>query len=508
MARNPAVVERIAQSIGLKTWDSFVERASCDKKEVFLNGGWRGGKSASAAFLLFIDILLEFLHKPGEHLVWLVAKDYKYTVPEFNYVLEWCVRLGIQTNNLSVPMMGSRHVTLAAPGLPGQIEIETKSADDPTSLGGRAPVELLACEAGLLSEEARMWILGRTAEKNARVIWGGTYENDNGEKQFAWFEDESEQAWTKPTPRQQAFRLPTWDNAFLYSSCLEGENSITNDPTLADWCPDQTSHGEAHSGLNHPMIRKLADQWKHRPDDWLKRFGGEPVNTRNSVYEWAALDHIEDITGNKYLVSLKEIEHRFGPLRWVHTTGGMDPGLVHPAGIAVTSSTPTLNPEPGGLTHDIWVRDALRLKTNGELFAQKDLWSRLYGIRQWGGDPVGLRFTRPLERIIPMTGTVWGREERASIVNSYAIGIDNRQHLYFNADVRGVRDAFAEAKTIHRIVKSNGEWGYNRVDDDLMAAVENGIVVIHSKVYANFGNKARLRKHSRPRELVTVRSAS
>lgn len=473
MARDPRVVERIAQSVGVKTWPSFVDRASCDKKEIFLNGGWRGGKSTSAAFLLLVAIILEMLQKPGSHLVWLVASDYKYTVPEFNYILEWTTRLGFQSTDKSTPMQGSRHVVLGAPGLPGTIEIETKSADDPTSLGGRAPDWLLACEAGLLSEEARFWILGRTAEKNATVVWSGTFENDENKQQFAWFEEESEQAWTSPSSRRSAFRLPTWENMSLYDSCSQ---MIQEDPSLATWCPSP-EHGTAHSGSNHPMIRKLQDQWKDRPKDWLKRFGGEAVGTRNPVYEWAELDRIDDISGNKYLISLSQWEKEHGPMLWLHRAGGIDPGLVHPAGLVYAAMNQN---------RDIWFVDAKRLKSsnNAELYAHKDLWQKQYRIRQWGGDPVGLKYTRPGENIIAMTGSVWGREERAAIVNSYAIGIDNRQHLYFNADSEGCRQQFAEAKAIHRKVKPNGEWGYNRVDDDLMAAGENAVVVLHSKIYA------------------------
>lgn len=485
--RDPRDVEDLAQSVGLTVWPAFLERVCCDKKEIYLNGGWRGGKSNSAAFIVFLSIVLELLTQPGKHLVWLVASDYKYTVPEFNYILDWAARMGLATSELSMPMQGARHVVYSFPGMPGSIEIETKSAEDPTSLGGRAPDILLACEAGLLSEEARFWILGRTAEKNSTVIWSGTFENDEGKQQFAWFEEESQNAWDNPNPRRQAFRLPTWGNRSLYSSCLLGDSSILKDPSLAVWCPD-SEHGPAHSELNHPMIRKLADQWKDRPNDWRKRFGGEPVGLQNMVYEWAALDRIDDLKGNKYLVSMSEVQKLRGPFLWTFTGGGIDPGLVHPAGIAVSS----LNQHG-----DIWARDARRLKSsnNAELYAIKDLWTRQYRIPLWGGDPVGLRYSRPTEQILPMTGTVWSREERAAIINSYAIGIDNQQHLYFDADNREVRELFAEYKTIHRKKRSDGQWGYNRDGDDMVAAHENSVVVIHSRQF-HVPDKVRLRPRS------------
>lgn len=504
MALNPAAVAVIAEKVGLKTWPAFLDRACCDKKEIFLNGGWRGGKSSSAAFIVLIDIITKWLMTPGTHLIWLVGPDYAQARQEYFYLLEWLTRLQLQpVGDPSNRMDGPLRATFTRPGAPGTIEIATKQAGDPTSLGSVAPVIILACEAGQFSEEAMMWLLGRTAEKNATLIWSGTFENEDGKAQYAWFEEASERAWTQPTPRQSAFRLPTWENLSIYDSCLR---MITDDPSLALWCPPTDTHGESHSGLNHPMIRKLADQWKDKPKDWRKRFGGEPMTTRNQVYEWAELDRIDDITGNKYLISLSEIEKRLGhPMQWVSTAGGLDPGLVHPAGIVIASRN---------LTKDIWVRNAKRLKTNGELFAWKDRWAEQYGrqmvrggrkLLKWGGDPVGLRFTRPGENITPMTGSVWGREERASIVTSYAVGIDNRQHLYFDADNEGVRQTFAEAQSIHRKRKATGEWGYNREADDLMAGAENAIVMLHTEFFQVSNRQQIYRPRATDRPLVTPR---
>ena len=61
--RNPASVETIAKAIGLTTWASFIERACATAKVVYLLGGWRGGKSLSAAFIVFIAICLDLIWK-------------------------------------------------------------------------------------------------------------------------------------------------------------------------------------------------------------------------------------------------------------------------------------------------------------------------------------------------------------------------------------------------------------------------------------------------------------
>ena len=227
--RDVAFVRDTAETIGLKVWPSFLERACCDKKEVFLNGGWRGGKSSSAAFLVLLEIVSKWLQTPGEHLIWLVGPDYSQARPEYRYLVSWCgdwLKMNVEA---SAAMQGPLTAMITVPGLPGRVEISTKQAGDPTSLGSVAPVVILACEAGQFSEEAMLWLLGRTAEKNATLIWSGTFENEEGKAQFAWFEEASERAWTSPTSRQSAFRLPTWENLSLYSSCAD---MLADDPSL------------------------------------------------------------------------------------------------------------------------------------------------------------------------------------------------------------------------------------------------------------------------------------
>lgn len=502
MAHDPVLVRMLAEKVGLKAWDSFIEACSSTAKVIFLLGGWRAGKSARAAFIVLCAIFFIWLRREGTHLIWLVGPDYEQARPEYFYIAQWCAVLGLQVD-ASAAQQGSLRMVIQWKGKPGVVEVVTKSATDPTSLGGVAPVIILMCEAGQISEEGRMWVDGRTAEKNAQVIIPGTFENDDGKAQFVWFEVEGAAALANPTERCVAFRLPTWENEFLYGDC---RSMIADDPTLEAWCPDD-QHGPLHSGLNHPMMRQLKERWADRPRDWAKRFGGEPQGVANPVYEWALQDEIDDISGNKYLISRSEVERRLGPFLWHHTAGGLDPGLVHPAGLVIASTNQH---------RDIWFRDARRLRSgnNADLYALKDAWDIQYGVRrrgmkpylQWGGDPVGLRYTRPGEHITAMTGSVWAREERASIVNSYAIGSDNRQHLYFDADVHGVRELFGEAKTIHRKLKSNGEWGYNREGDDLMAAGENAVVILHSKIFS-ISNRQRLPAYRR-REPVIARSAS
>ena len=494
MARNPAAVEAIARSVGLKTWDSFIERASCDKKEVFLNGGWRGGKSASASFIVFIDIILKWLHTPGKHLIWLVGPDYAQARQEFFYLLGWANHLTMQLTDQSTPMQGPMHVTLGLAGMPGQVEIATKQAGDPTSLGSVAPVVILACEAGQISEEARDWLIGRTAEKNATLIWSGTFENEEGKAQFAWFEEESEKAWRSPTTRQEAFRLPTWENLSLYESCSV---MIRDDPSLSVWCPN-TEHGASHSGLNHPMIRKLQDQWKDKPKDWAKRFGGEPTGVRNPIYEWAIQ------RPNFYLkpmpAELKTASFGRNSI-WQYTAGGIDPGLVHPAALTVGSIVAA-----GPYQGQTWVRGGVHDLSGSanSMWQAKDFLKKRYGVQKWGGDPVGLQYTREYEDIEAMRGSLYSRMARVKICN----GVAQDEMVFFDSEDSYVRLLFAQIQRVHMRKDANGQLVYDRrEDDDMVASWEDMMAMLHGQPVLRISRKQKLPSY-RKREPVMVRSAS
>src|SRR6185503_66851 len=117
---NAAAVEAIARAVGLKVWPSFIERACCDKKEVFLNGGWRGGKSSTAAFIVLIDIITKWLGTPGQHLVWLVGPDYAQARQEYFYLVDWLTRLGLTpVGEVSKAMQGPLTAIFTRRGAPG-----------------------------------------------------------------------------------------------------------------------------------------------------------------------------------------------------------------------------------------------------------------------------------------------------------------------------------------------------------------------------------------------------
>jgi len=103
---DPRVVTLIALKLGLKVWPSFIAACCCTAKVILILGGWRGGKSARVAFIIFIRIYLKWLREPlpldaqglavGSHLIWLVGPDYEDARPEYFYLAQWSKQLGLQ----------------------------------------------------------------------------------------------------------------------------------------------------------------------------------------------------------------------------------------------------------------------------------------------------------------------------------------------------------------------------------------------------------------------------
>lgn len=481
MARDPEDVKDIAEAVGLSVWPSFIAAAICEAKLIFLLGGWRAGKSALLAFLIFIRIFLIWIRREGTHLVWLIGPDYEQARPEYFYLSQWCLRLGLQVE-ASKALQGSLRMTINRKGFPGTVEVVTKSAADPTSLGSVAPVIIGVCEAGQMSDEDWLWIDGRTAEKNADVIAGGTFENDQGKAQFARFEQDGSEALEHPTVRRAAFKLPTWENQFLFGDC---RSMIADDVTLEQWCPDD-QHGPLHSGLNHPMIRQLKERWRDRPRDWDKRFGGIPQGVQNPVYEWSLRDSLTDFSKNKYLIPMPE-ELLAPGYRWLRKAGGMDFGTVHPSAACVGALT---------VHGDHWVLDCPQ-DTSGRMdwiWTMQQQLSRQHGIpsNMWGRDPM-VKYTPSYVPGEAMSGSLYAREARVGICNSLA----ESGHLFFNARNPNVVVLFGQIQRIHRKRQANGQLAYVREEDDGPAAWEDEVAMMHGQPFANVPSKVPFRRFQR-----------
>lgn len=473
MARDPRAVELIAKRIGLKTWPSFIERACCEKKEPIFNGGWRASKSTSAAFLCLVILILHFLPRAGKVLVWIVGPDYEQARPEYFLLVTWLTALGFQMD-ASTAMQGSLHATATFGTF--SIELVTKSAKDPTSLGSFAPDVILSCEAGQIPGEADAWLEGRTAQKNAWLIRSGTFENDEEHPQYEHFKELSQEALDNPTSRRQAFAIPTWENAFLFGDCRYGDNGIENDPALREWCPDE-NHGPDHAGINHPMLRQLHYKWRNDEDGWRQKYGGEPIGARNLVYPWTKRDRTDDFSTNHYLVPMPKALKESN--KWLISTGGIDFGSGgdnHPSAITICSIA-----GPGPWEGQTWVRFCL-LDTSGAkgwIKANKEALQKAYRIpnRLWGGDPVATQFTGDFTGIDRMSSSLYSRMARVGWVRT--VQLDDK--LFFDADNEGVRLLFKEMQGVRFRIGTDTRLEYIRKNDDMTASFEDAMGKLHGE---------------------------
>jgi hypothetical protein len=479
--RHPEDVTAIATACGLTVWPSFIERACDTVAEKYYNGGWRGSKSLSGAFDIFIDIYMLWLRRAGTHLVWLVGADYDQAREEFHFIQEWALRLGL-TVHASAAIQGSLGMTIMRKDKPGIITVQTKSAKDPTTLGSVAPVLVLACEAGQFNDEAVRFIRSRTLTYNARIIWNGTFHNEKGYAQYAWYEEESANYYDKPTGRRHVYRLPSWENMALFADC---RGMTDDDPSLRYYCPDD-NHGPAHSGMNHPKLREQFEGFSHEPEMWRKLYGGEPTGVQNPVYEWARSDNWEKPETNHYLRPMPT------GMRKIHSAGGMDFGTVHPS--AVTLGSVMDNGET-------WVWHSVK-DTSGDLdwiWQTKKEFSRLYNIHEWGADPM-VKYNPTFLETEAMSGSLYAREARVGLVK----GVVKKDKLFFDSDDPGVVLLFREMQRVHRRRNSNGQVAYVREEDDMTASFEDMMAMLHGQPFAQLPTHMTLRRPKPQRRYATA----
>lgn len=400
-------------------------------REKIIYGGWRAGKStagAAEAILFILDRLADIAVNGRGHLrpalIWLVGPDYGQTEQEFNYLNQWATYLQLHTKDPSTPLEGPRHMWLME-----DIEIETKSAQYLERLGSVAPDLIIMCEAGQISDEARVWIRGRSMEKRARIIYTGTLEDETAHRQWAWYIELGAEWMNDRTDEHAAYSLPTWANRKLF--------------------PD---------GYDDPEIQKMKDdlyQWTGSDFAFKRRIAGEPVGTPFQVY-WQ-LD-TRDL--------LQEIPRG---TRFVRHVGGIDYGTVHPSSLAVVGITdtniaivrdvqwtdPKLVRDPGDHT---WIK-----KTHAEL-------SRTYNCWDWHTDP-NQRFLARNFEAKAVSGSAGAREARVGLVQARL----NSGKLLFDKNGPGVPAAYEEMRKVHRRKTRSGEIVYDRIDDDRTAAIEDSL---------------------------------
>lgn len=203
MSTDNPVTQFLLSKIGIEPTAKQWPIINCDKRDILVAGGERGGKSKTAAIKGLIEITAE-----DPDLYWLVAADYERTRAEFDYLIEFFAKIGaVQTSSKRVD-----------PGfilLHDGTLIETKSAKDPRTLAMKAPKGIIVCEASQVDFETYMKCIARLAEKRGWLFMAGTFESSLG-----WY-PQLFTAWQMGVGEQQSFSLPSPSNTYIYPG---GEN--------------------------------------------------------------------------------------------------------------------------------------------------------------------------------------------------------------------------------------------------------------------------------------------
>lgn len=202
-------------------------------------GGVGAGKSFSAAREVDAYTVIE------NGLGWIIGPDYEQCKPEFDYLFEPYTELGIiDEGSVSRPTRGTAKFATT-----WGFKWETKSAGDPVSIASRRPDVVLLAEAAQQPHEMYFKALERATEKNAPVIFSGTFESSLG-----WYADLWER-WQGSNPEGgKSFSIPTWSNLEVYPG-----------------------------GRDDPKIKSIEASMP--PELFLERYGGVPCKPSGLVFK-------------------------------------------------------------------------------------------------------------------------------------------------------------------------------------------------------------------------------
>jgi len=258
-------------AVAYETWARIGFEPNAAQRPILLDehdlvqgaGGWRAGKSRLAASGKLMGEMLT------GNLFWLVGAKYEMTRPEFDYVSQDVAKLypnGVKTRQVQIhgPREGPCYINIS-----NEILIETKSADDPRTLAGKAPDGVVICEAGQVLWDTVERCLGRVLEKRGWVFAIGTFEESVGWYVDKWFE------WQKDNVfNARSYSLPTWSNTALFPE-----------------------------GVNDPWIQRMRVELGD--DKFQEKLGGVPHPPTSRVY--ARFEPRE--SGNVRAIELLKIEN-------------------------------------------------------------------------------------------------------------------------------------------------------------------------------------------------------
>ncbi len=149
---------------------------------------------------------------PYAQLIWLIAKDYERTRPEFAYLAEGGISTGLVVpSNVHMPL--AKHQPWALRAITGCVVETVTLADYRKSLTAKAPDLVIVCEPGLIDDLPGVveLLAGRLSEKRGCLILAGTSDEASEEWYEVW------EGWTGPNPEGGvSFSIPTWDNLYRY----------------------------------------------------------------------------------------------------------------------------------------------------------------------------------------------------------------------------------------------------------------------------------------------------
>lgn len=215
-------------------------------------GGERGGKSKSVAEEM-LPYILTPSPKGGYHFH-LVGVNFQEARYEFEYILEALRRIDPNTvADVSMPQQNKwkLEVRLMIGGEVVSINtVETISADDPLAIRGFESDLTALCEAGRVSKDVFLRILGRLSSSGGILLVSGTFEGSVG-----WYPE----YWTLgQSPNDMgitSYSIPTWSNLAMFPG-----------------------------GRNDPKILMLERQYP--PDVFAERVAATPTPPSDRVHKY------------------------------------------------------------------------------------------------------------------------------------------------------------------------------------------------------------------------------
>lgn len=437
---DPSVREDIAATyfpaLGIHPSPEFMECVLPRPRTKGISGGWQAGKS----FALATDILLDLpLVEPGrDYRYWAVMPSYKTPPMEIDYLYKWCDQLGI-VSKFHRPTDNSIRLEL----LRGQVVVETRTAQDPEGIASQACDGIIVVEAGQMPESIYTQVQGRVMTRGGWITLGGTLEDDEAKPRWVWYGEKLQEWWDEPSDLHASYRLPSWANRTVFPG-----------------------------GRDDPKIKDLERELD--PYTFNRRIAGVPAGAQFPMYpgllggteaDWSWNPHVH---GDNWIRSLGAGGHDYG------TAFGHPSTLV-----VVTVSAGDTGRASLAVVREAWSyqgSDRSLIETKRRLLSQK------YNIPQhrWGFDPVQKQAAEMAGATVMESGA-GSRLARVGLVEARI----NAHTLLFDFNGPGVRDLFLQARRVHyikRLVAGQGEiYDYARIDDDLVAALEDAMEVIDGK---------------------------